>query len=481
MPNTLAYVMLAIWPLVIWQLFLRLPPGRALIWSVLSAYLILPSYPARFDFPLMPALDKVTLPDLAILVCVFFMVPRKLRLLPQSPLAKALVLTFIFSPILTVLTNPEPLHFHFGEVRGLILQDAIALPITQFLSLIGFLLARNLLTETDDQRDLLLALLIGGMLYSLPMLLEVRLSPQLNNWVYGYYQHLFSQSVRGDGYRPIVFLYHGIWVAFFTLSALVAALGLWKSASYPRNLKYLLMSGYLAVILVLCRTLASMVYGLFVGLAVIFLKRRAQIWLAMVLAVIALTYPLLKGVDLVPSQTILAQAEKISTERAASLKFRLDNEDILLERANEKPLFGWGIWGRNHEHDPATGQIRTVTDGRWVLTLGVFGWVGFLAEFGLIALPIFLIAAEVRRRALVEARNRRLRRVVELAEFSPYLGPLCLLLAVNLFDMIPNATITPLTWLISGALLGHAEKLGQMRDDTSKEKADRLGLRTILK
>jgi hypothetical protein len=36
---------------------------------------------------------------------------------------------------------------------------------------------------------------------------------------------------------------------------------------------------------------------------------------------------------------------------------------------------------------------------------------------------------------------------------------LALLLAINLIDMIPNATLTPLTWLIAGTLLGMAEAL----------------------
>jgi hypothetical protein len=32
---------------------------------------------------------------------------------------------------------------------------------------------------------------------------------------------------------------------------------------------------------------------------------------------------------------------------------------------------------------------------------------------------------------------------------------------MNLLDLIPNATITPLTWLTAGALLGNANRLRQ--------------------
>ena len=35
---------------------------------------------------------------------------------------------------------------------------------------------------------------------------------------------------------------------------------------------------------------------------------------------------------------------------------------------------------------------------------------------------------------------------------------LALLLGINMIELLPNATITPLTWLIAGALLGYAAR-----------------------
>jgi len=155
---------------------------------------------------------------------------------------------------------------------------------------------------------------------------------------------------------------------------------------------------------------------------------------------------------------MLEQAERIDPERSASLLFRFENEDLLYERAKEKPVFGWGSWGRNQLHDPITGTINSVSDGRWIIVIGVFGWVGFMAEFGLLALPMILLWRE----------SRRLRP----EEISPYLGPLSLIQAVNMIDLIPNATLTPLTWLVAGALLGHAEVLRAKRAETSVETPD---------
>ena len=73
----------------------------------------------------------------------------------------------------------------------------------------------------------------------------------------------------------------------------------------------------------------------------------------------------------------------------------------------------------------------------WIITIGSWGWVGYISQFGLLILPTIFLAA--RRRDL---------------EISYATAGLALMLAANLLDMIPNATLTPLTWLIGGALAG---------------------------
>jgi hypothetical protein len=48
---------------------------------------------------------------------------------------------------------------------------------------------------------------------------------------------------------------------------------------------------------------------------------------------------------------------------------------------------------------------------------------------------------------------------------------------VNLADLIPNASITPLTWLIAGALLGYAEHARQF---ALRPQRPAFALRTVL-
>lgn len=445
MPNPLAYLMLAAWPVVTIVLFRRLPPARAMIAAILGGYLVLPEPPAVFDLPLFPPFTKHNIPALSALLTCLWMYGRTGPLLPQNPLARGLLAVFVLSPVLTVFANPEPLVFQAAFVPGLGVKDAIALPIQQVLLVIPFLLARLLLNGAEAQRDLLVALVWGGLAYSVLMLIEVRLSPQLNAWIYGYYQHSFAQSIRASGFRPVVFLYHGLWVAFFCMTAMVAAFALWRRDRVGNRAVWLLAALYLAAVLVLAKSLGALVLAVALVPLVVLLGPVMQINVAIVVACLSLAYPLMKGAHVVPEARILQQAAAIDPERAHSVAFRFDNENTLLDRAAEKPLFGWGSWGRNHVHDQVTGTMLTIADGRWIITIGVFGWIGFLAEFGLIALPVFLLWRET-----VKRRDGRV---------AVSIAPLSLLLAFNLFDMLPNATLTPLTWLIAGALTGYAEVL----------------------
>ncbi|MGH1465068.1 MAG: hypothetical protein ACRBBQ_06875 [Cognatishimia sp.] len=473
MPNSIAFFALFAWPLVMLFLFRSLPLGRALIWSFLGAYLLLPPFPAAIDLPLMPALNKDTLPNVVALFLVAFMAGKKVTFLPQTPLGKVLMLTFVFSPILTVITNPEPILFATTGLRGLYAMDMVALIINQAMVLISFNLARILLRTKEDLRDILFAFVIAGVIYAFPMLLEIRLSPQLNLWIYGYFQHMFEQMVRGDGFRSIVFLSHGIWAAMLAMVTFSSAIILARQSESKNKAWYLAAGVFMFGVLILSKTLGPFLYAivmlLFVGLA----AWRMQLRVAVLLAALTIAYPVAKSLDLVPEKQVVALASQASDDRAGSLQFRLDNERILLDRANEKPLFGWGTWGRNHIHNPITGEILSVSDGRWVVTIGVFGWVGLLAEFGLLSLPIFLLWREVGARERPNLGKRTTSSLPSLRRYpepqatqyqpSPLAGAIALLLALNMVDLLPNATLSPLTWLLTGALLGYAESIRARR------------------
>ncbi len=442
MPNALAYLALILWPVVAVMICRRMPLERAVIWSVLLPYLFLPPSVA-IDFPLIPQLDKVSIPGASSFLILTLMLGHRIPLLPRAPLAKCLVVLFLATPVASVLTNADPIYFVNTSIPGLRAHDTLATIISQAITLSPFLLGRRFLATETAQRELLVALVVAGLLYSVPMLIEIRLSPQLNTWIYGFFQHDFSQMMRGGGFRPIVFLYHGLWVAFLTFMTAVAAAALWR---WPPKLgeagRYFLLTGWLALLLVLCKSAAALLYGLVALPLARFASVRTQLRLAALLGLVAISYPLLRGAGLVPVESVVAQASAISPERGRSVAFRFENEEALLDHAAARPFFGWGPWGRNQLYD-AFGKMISVTDGRWIIVIGMFGWSGYLAEFGLLSLPLFLLA----RRSFGAGA----------ATLPNYAAPVALILGFNLLDMLPNATLIPFTWLIAGALLGLCE------------------------
>ncbi|GAA6174831.1 hypothetical protein NBRC116593_07500 [Sulfitobacter pacificus] len=446
--------MLAIWPVVCLVLFRTQKVERALIWSILGGYLFLPPL-TEFDLPLVPSMDKVSIPNLSVLLIMLFVVRHKVRFLPDSRLAQILVVGLILCAVPTVLTNTDPIVFQVlsgadpivfevDALPGQSLRDVGSVLIAQVLTVVPFLLARQFLSSEDGLREILLALMVGTLIYSIPSLIEIRLSPQINVWTYGFFQHSFAQTMRAGGFRPIVFLPHGLWLALFVCMGLLATAALFRNAPEVQRRQLLFAMGYIAILLVLCKSLASFAYGLVLTPAVLFLPSRWQIRIAAFFAFVAVTYPMLRNFHLIPLDAILAQAEAISADRAHSLGYRFFNEEQLLERAAEKPVFGWGGWGRSLIRDAETGEIISIPDGRWIIIFGTFGWVGYLCEFGLLALPLIMMWRYVRK--------------FGEATLSPYIAPLCLILGITMMDMLLNATLTPLTWLTAGAILGYAEK-----------------------
>ncbi|QGX99511.1 hypothetical protein EI983_15035 [Roseovarius faecimaris] len=463
MPNALAYLALMIWPLVCVLLFRRLSPQRAVIWSLLAGYLLLPPL-AEFDLPLVPDMDKFSIPNICAFALALFLLRERIALWPRMWTARVLMLGFVLGAIPTVLTNSDPLLFQVmvgsdpiifetDRLPGLRTIDIASVLSNQLIVLLPLLLGRHFFATEEGMRELLRALLIAGLAYSVLALIEIRFSPQINIMVYGFFQHSFEQMIRSGGFRPIVFLPHGLWIALFFVYTVVAAAALQRSAETQMKAKLFMATVYLAAVLLLCKSLASILYASAI-LPVIFLASvRLQLLLALVFGALAVSYPVLRNLGLIPLDWILAQAEAINPERAHSLNYRFGNEEQLLERAKEKLLFGWGGWGRNLVRDIETSEILTIPDGRWILTFGTYGWLGYLSEMGLLALPLILLGWYGRKSGS---------QVV-----SPLAAAVALCLAITLVDMLLNDTLVPFVWLMAGAVLGYAERIRFGRTDST--------------
>lgn len=467
MPNTLAYVVLFCWPIVVFVLFRRLPLPVALVWSILAGYLFLPPQ-TGIDLPLLPPLDKATVPSFsAAVMCLLQPRPRGSRrrvaqtARPAAPAMRGLVaacLVLLAGAIaLTVRNNGDGIYAGPGRVlTALRTYDLGSMALDAAVMLLPFLLARRHLADREAQVVLLRALVAAGLAYSAFILIEIRLSPQLNRWIYGFHAHQFAQQIRFGGFRATVFIEHGLRVSLFIAMAVLASAALLRSdapqgiaarrpagdaagpgagparkATSGRGLG-IAITVWLFVVLFLTKSVGAFVIALVLLPMVLLLSSRMQVLIAATLAAVVLVYPMLRGSGLVPTETLVGWAAGFEKDRADSLQFRFDNEDILLDRANERPLAGWGGFGRNRVFDPQTGQDLSITDGTWVIYMGTNGWLGYLARFGLLTLPILLLA----RRGSIDRAT----------------AGLALVLAANLVDLIPNSGLSPVTWMLAGAL-----------------------------
>ena len=446
--NGFAYLMLVIWPVVAWQFYRHMPPAQALLWTILGGYMALPPVVA-INFPMVPDFDKFSVANLSALLAVLFLLKERFNFWPKNLLFQILMVLYVAGPFVTVLTNSEALYFQTKSVPGLRFYDSFAAVTTQLIFLLPYFMARKYLSSPEGMEKILYVLVMAGFIYSIPMLFEVRFSPQLNVMIYGFFQHDFSQAIRFGGFRPFVFMPHGLWVAFFAFMCLMAATWRLRSSAFNQRTVRLITFAAMAGILFICKSAGSMIYGILLVPVVLILPLRAQMMVATAAVCIVVTYPMLRGLDLVPVDAIVKQAYAFDAERGASLEFRVMNETLLLERAQEKSLFGWGGYGRNFLHDLQTGEISLIADGGWILTLGVYGWVGYVSEFGLLAIPVLLFWRETRK--------------LDPKKISGAAVTVALILAANMVDLLPNDTLIPFTWLLSGALWGHAEALARQR------------------
>jgi hypothetical protein len=444
----IAYGMLFLWPWVSSILWQRFEPEKALVWTILGGYLLLPPL-VKLDFPAVPDLDKVSIPNLCALVFGGLLLKERISFVPASVSGRILMFIFLCSPFATLLSNPDPITVGSQILPGLRLYDSIAAIGNQIFTLIPYFMARHYLGTDSAPQCILTILVTCALAYSLPMLIEARLSPQINIWIYGFFQHDFSQMMRLGGFRPIVFLPHGLWLAFFTFSAAMAALALAKNTPPHLRIRISLITIYLLAMIIICKTAGVLLYTAVCLPILLITSIATTIRVSALLAMVVILFPIFRGAGLIPVEAIVEFAMTFSTDRALSLEFRINNENLLMEHASQRPWFGWGGYGRNHLHDALTGRETTVADGHWIIVLGLYGWVGYVSEFGLLVLPLMLLGRET----LGDGRRG----------LTPACGALALIHAMNLVDLLPNATVIPFTWLSAGALLAQAERLKRER------------------
>ncbi len=449
-PNAFAWAALGLWPVVVLvTLAVQRRNGRlarTVTWLMLLSAMFLPSN-LTFKVPGVPGLDKNRICVLALWVGLTLFHSRR----PGEALRSAWFPRLVFAVsawgvFQTVRTNPDALVFGPTTLPGLTTHDMTSTALGLFLDhYLPFALGQRVYRTERDLRDLLEVMTTCALIYAPLFLFELRMSPQLHNWVYGYHPSEFLQAVRGGGFRPMVFMNHGLVVAMFLLTGFLASLALHRAGAKRLQPTPAWRAAIAGALVLLSKSLGATIYAGVTLLAHRFLSPKALARVLVVVSALVLAYPVLRATAAFPADRVVEFFHRISPDRSASLLFRFDQEEQLLARARERPYYGWGGWGRNQIWAP-WGQMISVTDGYWIIMLGAFGYVGFACFFAL------LLAGVVRfiwYRKRLPASAQRL------------CGALALLVSLFALDQLPNALPGFMLLTYAGALFSLSRDLAR--------------------
>jgi hypothetical protein len=435
MGNAFAYAALFVYPVLVVLMYRRWDTLKATFWALAGGYMFLP-VKVGVDLPVIPAFTKESIPCVVAMVCLLTIGRHRLQFLPDGPLVKLLFCVSVFAPLLTAYNNPSPIVTAERFMPGLSLYDALSLVQSAYLELLPFLIGSMVVRSAEDLLRITRYLVIACLIYAPLMMLEVRLSPQLHNWIYGFFPHSFAQMMRQGGFRPLVFMGHGLLVAIFTAASALAATVLYRIREPLFTVRPEFILLFILAMLVICKSMGALILGVIGVAALAVLRLRMINLMTAVMLALVISYPLMSLTDVFPHEWLVEQAAKQDEDRASSLNFRFRNEEALLERAMEKPLFGWGGYGRARYDD-------STTDGYWIITVGNRGLVGFFALFGTAAIAcIALLRASANRRA-----SERLRFLM---------AGMALTGTIILVDQLPNASMMSFTWFLFGVMYAAA-------------------------
>lgn len=440
-PNVLAWLAIVLCLPVSVALTSVWRPAVAVPLILLAGQMFLPPV-ITLDAPLFPALGKEHLVPLGALIGCFFFRRRILKGAKPFRGYDLFIVLRLIGLFGTYMTNGDPIKIGPITLPGLSLYDFITSAIKEILFWWPpFFLGRTVIRTSKDLRTLFVILAGAGLLYTFFEFIEIVFSPNLNRWIYGFHPSRFLMSIRAGGYRPMVFMRHGINVAFFTAVMILAATTLGRIKGRVFGIKGWVIALYMSFVLVLCHSLGALIYAAACAPLLWFGRPRTQAKVAAVIALLAFSYPVARATGLVPVEQInLFTAQKFGEDRSASLALRLSEEELLMGRALERITFGWGGYSRSFRHDPTTGVSTSITDGAWASEVGTNGIFGFVSLFGMLLYPAWRSRAALRK---LVGRDER--------AMAACLG---LIAAIYGVELIPNSSIDPYLTFLVGVLAG---------------------------
>jgi hypothetical protein len=428
---SLAFIL---WPLIVVGCYLWMKPHKAILATFIGGWLFLPV--AQFQIPGFPDYGKTQSVSLVAFICGLLISPWPLlRLKFQWP--DVVVWLICLSPLLSSIANGLGL---YNGMSGVLLYG--------IMFAIPYYLGRAYFGDPEILKDVLMAIFIGGLLYAPFCLFEMRMSPHLHKFIYGYHPHSFAQHIRQGGYRPMVFMNHGIMVAIWMSVAAIGGICLWlrghmKSMQSIPGWAWVVS---LVLVAILCKSLFALALLLIGSSCVVLGNTLRTKYLLVAFLLMFPSYVVTRAVLDQNALPIIKLLEPLSASGASSMKARVMSEGPILRNLKKSPLFGWG----------STAKLRPKTDGRndfaidesgkryaivveagWLRQLGLYGWAGFVPWMLLYLAPGILLFLYLPREAWFGA------------EWSLLPG-LVIMINVFLCDNLMNEMYSPIYVLLVG-------------------------------
>ncbi|MEP6489947.1 O-antigen ligase domain-containing protein [Microcoleus vaginatus GB2-A3] len=413
---------------VVFYLFVRFPPLRAVIISFVAAWLFLPQ--ASYPIPSLPPYTKISAACYGILLGTLIYDTARLTSFKPGWLDVPMVI-YCLCPIISQVSNGG---------------SPISPTVNQIVTWgLPYFLGRLYVGSLEGLRQLAIGIFAGGLAYIPFTLVEGVRGPILHQMIYGVNAFEdWGQARRLGGWRPVVFMQHGLMVGLWMMTAALIAVWLWQTGTLKkfmgRNIKPLAI--ILTIAFFLCRSTGA--YSLFgMALLVLFSAKlfRTSLPLLLIIGYIVF-YLYIAASGQFSSKDVIGFINQIfGEERAASLKFRFDNEEILGEKARQRFMFGWGDSGGNRVYNEYGDDI-SVTDSLWIIAFGVNGAVGLVSLFSSLLLPVIVFCV-----FKYPARTWSNPKVAPAATLG-------VALSMYVFDCVLNAMTNPIFALIAGGISG---------------------------
>lgn len=432
------------WIPVVIYLFSRYPAQQAVVISYVTGFLFLPQV---VKYPIVqgiPPYDKVSATTYAVLIATLIFDSGRFSSFKPG-LLDVPILVWCFCPIISQFAN------------GL---SPISPTTAQIVTWgLPYFIGRIYLSDLAGMRQLAVGIFTGGLIYAPLCLLETRIAPTLHLRLYGFHaRDDFSQTIRYGGYRPTVFMEHGLWVGVWMMAAALLGIWLWKTKALKKvnGIPILRLVIGLIITVILVKSTGAYLY-LVIGLGVLLIAGWLRTSIPVVILILALSSYLYLGASgtLYTIPQVQAFVASANDDRSGSLAFRIINEEALSRKARQQVVFGWGDSGGNRIYDEE-GKDISITDSLWIIAFGLQGAVGLISFTGSLFVPSLGFCFSSRYPPSTWS--------------NPKVAPaaaLAVVLILYMLDSALNAMICPVFLVAAGGIAGLVQKAPEANRTTS--------------